>query len=244
MDVSWSGLRGSGLVRRLGDRSGPSVTTTTPPIFEIGVVASSSARKFFWHSTLSASLSRQFGSSSPAVRGPMASAFRDSQRGTSTPSNAGLVWPGVSALFPPSPAHCNSMSSRDDINGKGKPPASPREFSFDWSRGRTNSKREPSTPFLSAWGGYGEGLPLSSRQVCCGQREFEGCRAEPEMRGYRAAPEARPHAPTRRASAPPHRRGGSTLWRCCCFQASCSCSLVLSCPSCCCDLRSSASSSP
>ena len=29
MDVSWSGLRGSGAGRRLGDRSGPSITTTT-----------------------------------------------------------------------------------------------------------------------------------------------------------------------------------------------------------------------
>ena len=89
----------------------------------------------------------------------MAAAFRAASAGT---PSAGLVWPGVSALFPPSSPAC---SSRDDI--KGKTASSPREFSFDWSRGRTgNGKREPSTPFLSAWEGYGEGLPLSSRQVC------------------------------------------------------------------------------
>lgn len=82
----------------------------------------------------------------------MAQAFRDAQR------QQGLVWPGLSAFTPQTP------NSRDD---KGRLPPSPtREFSFDWSKGRTgSSKRENnSTPFLSAWGSYGEGLPFTSRQ--------------------------------------------------------------------------------
>ena len=92
----------------------------------------------------------------------MASAFRDANRPSAAPS--GLVWPGVSALFAQSP----SSSNRDDSKGK-TPGGSPRgeNFSFDWSRGRTgSSKRDPATPFLSAWGGgFSDGLPMPSRQV-------------------------------------------------------------------------------
>lgn len=91
----------------------------------------------------------------------MASAFRDANRPSAAPS--GLVWPGVSALFAQSP----SSSNRDDSKGK-TPGGSPRgeNFSFDWSRGRTgSSKRDPATPFLSAWGGgFSDGLPMPSRQ--------------------------------------------------------------------------------
>ena len=41
------------------------------------------------------------------------------------------------------------------------------QFSFDWSRGNrsgSNKREGPATPFLSAFGAYGESLPFTSRQ--------------------------------------------------------------------------------
>ena len=70
------------------------------------------------------------------------------------------VWPGVGAFFPESQPTPSKDSDR-------LLPPSPlaRGFSFDWSRGSAKREpREPSTPFLSAWGTYGDGLPFSSRQ--------------------------------------------------------------------------------
>jgi hypothetical protein len=66
-----------------------------------------------------------------------------------------LVWPGVSALFP---------EGQPFLKDTHQSPATPR-FSFDWSRGGKGGKHEgQSTPFLSAWGAYGESLPFASRQ--------------------------------------------------------------------------------
>jgi len=68
----------------------------------------------------------------------------------------GFVWPGVKTIF--------NNPGLDVAKGKDVP-QSPRQFSFDWSRGSSgNGKREQSTPFLSAWGTYGEGAPFTSRQ--------------------------------------------------------------------------------
>lgn len=61
------------------------------------------------------------------------------------------VWPGVSARFE------DGVSALQQAWSGAAPakatPAKPR-FSFDWSQ---RDKKEPSTPFLSAWGSYGEG---------------------------------------------------------------------------------------
>lgn len=66
------------------------------------------------------------------------------------PPTGALVWPGVGALW-------GNSQSQPLLSGKGSIPQSPMRFSFDWSRGGSeHGKREQSTPFLSAWGAYGE----------------------------------------------------------------------------------------
>jgi len=74
----------------------------------------------------------------------------------------GFVWPGVKTMVK-NYTGGNDVASKDVLQS---PRMESRQFSFDWSRGHPtgNGKREQSTPFLSAWGTYGEGAPFTSRQ--------------------------------------------------------------------------------
>jgi len=70
-----------------------------------------------------------------------------SGRSPSLQKPEGLVWPGVAGFWSPQ----TPVLDRD----------AKASFSFDWTRGRSGSKREERVPFLS---GFGEGLPFASRQ--------------------------------------------------------------------------------
>ena len=71
------------------------------------------------------------------------------------------MWPGVSALFQQQHAQSAPL-----LGGSDDPSKLKAGFSFDWNRGRSASAKseKSSAPFLSAFGGYGEGLPFTSRQ--------------------------------------------------------------------------------